>query len=540
MKKFKIGIFSLAMVSLVSVTSCDEYLDINVDPNNIPVAQVTPNFIFPGAVNTAYVKQAQRLNIFAGLMMNSIAGNSYSYGTPFVDEYTPNVTTGFYADIWQGTAAQAGIFTAIANFDTISSYPDAAKNFDKTKAAAKIMKAYYVGILTDLYGDIPYSEAFKYQQNLAPKYDKGEDIYKASIADLEAARALIDGGAGTNPGATDIVFAGNMAKWKAFSYNLELRYLLRMSNVTGEMATFRDQKLADISTASFLLENTTVNPGYSSASADKQNPFYSYNIAGPTGTAPQNFLLITASENIAITLNGNSVNDTRANYQKYNGIVDPRRGRFFTLVKPLIASPADAPLSVEGVRQGATPGQPGAPAGRKPSSYGPGLGGGTVTIAAGSAKAGMLMTKSEINFMLAEAAVRYPARFSNAVTNFNDGITASFTYLGAEAGSDATYEAAIASRPGLGILVGSTENKIEAIMTQKWIALTGINPEQSYFDYSRTGYPVTPQSTVAQNRRPYRLLYPTSEFSTNTANVPKITSADVFTKNTFTPFWNRN
>lgn len=529
MKKIKIKLFALAVVSLVSVTSCDNYLDINVDPNNIPSAQVTPNLVFPGAVTTAYTAQARRLGLFSGLMMNSFAGNSYSYGTPFVDEYTPNVSSGFYADIWDN------LFRATGNFDTIDKFPDATGKYNQYKAAAKIMKAYYVQILTDLYGDMPYSEAFQYQSNLTPKYDKGEDIYKASIADLEAARALIDANIGDKPTAADVVFNGDMAKWKAFSYNLELRYLLRMSKVTGAMGTLRDQKLADIANKSFYLSDVTENPGYSSASDETQNPFFNYNIATSTGTRPQNYLLLTASENMAISLNGNVEGDTRPSYQKFNGIVDGRRGRIFTLLSG----------KVEGVRQGATPGQPGAPSNRTiVSKFGAGLFLGNqtgATVAVGSARPGMLMSTAEIKFMLAEAAVRYPTLYSNATGNFNDAISASFNYLGAAAGADATYKAAIASVPSLGITTGTTDNKIEAIMTQKWIALTGVNPEQSFFDYSRTGYPVTPLSSIAtQPVKPNRLIYPSSEFSTNSANVPNIANADVFTKNNFTPFWNRN
>ena len=77
-------------------------------------------------------------------------------------------------------------------------------------------------------------------------------------------------------------------------------------------------------------------------------------------------------------------------------------------------------------------------------------------------------------------------------------------------------------------------------MTQKWIALTGINPEQSYFDYTRTGYPVTPLPTISLNPvKPNRLLYPNSEYQSNNNNVPSMAAADVFAKNKFTPFWAR-
>lgn len=528
MKKIKLKIFSLIILSLVSVTSCNDYLDINENPNDIPSAETTPELLFPGAVSTAYYTQARRLNIFSGIMMNSYAGNSYSYGTPFLDEYIPNVSSSFYADIWDN------LYRATGNFDSMDKYSAQGKRYNQYKAAAKIMKAYYIQILTDLYGDMPYTEAFGYQTNLTPKYDKGEDIYKLSIADLEMARELIDAEEGDDMGSVDIVFNGDMDKWKAFSNALELRFLIRMSNVTGEMATYRDQKLAELSGSDFIDEDVLENPGYSASSDATQNPFFNYNIATAAGSRPQNYLLVVPSENMAIALNGNDVNDSREVYQKFNGIVDGRRGRIWTLVGG----------KVEGVRQGATPGQPGADPGRTVSRWGNGLSLGNLTgglLAVGSSKSGTLMTKAEVKFLLAEAAIRYPALFSDAQGNFNAGIAASFNTLGASAAAATTYTAAIASVPSLGITVGSTSNKIEAIMTQKWIALTGINPEQSFFDYSRTGFPIIPLPTVAsQPTKPNRLIYPSSEFSTNSGNVPNISSADVFTKNQYTPFWNRN
>ena len=76
-------------------------------------------------------------------------------------------------------------------------------------------------------------------------------------------------------------------------------------------------------------------------------------------------------------------------------------------------------------------------------------------------------------------------------------------------------------------------------MYQKWIALMGVyNPIQSFIDYNRTGFPLTPLSSNAtQTRKPYRLIYPVSEYVANSANVPTMTSAEVFAINSKTPFW---
>lgn len=547
--KNKLYLIALAGV-LMGTTACNDYMDINESPDRIAVSNLTPNFVLPGAISNSYYVQARRLNLFGGIMMNSVAGNSYSYGTPFVDEYSPNITSAFYADVWDQ------LFRQISNFQFIIDYSDPSGQYSQYKAIAKVMKAYYVQTLTDLWGDMPYSEAFKRELNLTPKYDKGEDIYKASIADIENAIQLIDGKKGDVPASADIVFKGSMAKWKAFANTLKLRYLVRMSNVTGDMATYRDQKLATLQGASFVDADVTVNPGYSQSSDAQQNPWMNYYVYTSSGARPQNWTLVVPSEHISIALNGNKENDTREVYQKFKNIIDGRRGRMFTLVGG----------NVEGVRQGATPGQPGAASGRTVSRTGDGLIIGSQTITAtdpegrkaeliqkGSSKAGVLMTKAEAEFLLAEAALRYPSVVSNAQEHFQDGIRASYNYLGANVDvvtnpnttpvttrkAAEIYIDAVNLVPKLG-WTGSDQNKIEAIMTQKWIALTGINPEQSYFDYTRTGYPVTPLPTISLYPvKPNRLLYPNSEYQSNTNNVPSMVAADVFAKNKFTPFWAR-
>ncbi|SIN75682.1 Starch-binding associating with outer membrane [Epilithonimonas zeae] len=552
--------------TLLSSISCNDFLDTNIDPDRADANLLTPNYIFPGAVTGGSVfsatagsyVQARVLNAFASLQMNSLAGNSYSFGTPFVDDYTPNITSGYNSAIWDA------MFRQITNFQTIIDYNDPNGQYKQFKAMSMIMKAYHVQILTDLYGDMPYTEAFKRELNLSPKYDKGEDIYKASIADLESAVQLINSGTGANPGSADVVFGGTMPSWIAFANTIKLRYLIRMSNVTGEMATYRDQKLATLAGATFSASNVTMNPGYSSTSDSKQNPWTNYWVVLSSGARPvsgnQSYTLYTASEHIALALNGNKryiptsattsveYNDPRDVYQKFNGIKDGRSGRLFTLITPAGRDATEA--TVEGVRQGATPGQAGAEAGRTGntvSRFGLGLIVGnntTITstapadiVAAASAKPVVLLSKAETEFLLAEAALRYPAVFGNDKGHFEAGITASYSYLGATGA--AAYITSINAVPKLG-WTGSNDNKLEAIMTQKWIALTGINPEQSFFDYTRTGYPITPMATIATGTvKPNRLIYPTSEYASNANNVPNMTATDVFTKNQFTPFWAR-
>ena len=103
------------------------------------------------------------------------------------------------------------------------------------------------------------------------------------------------------------------------------------------------------------------------------------------------------------------------------------------------------------------------------------------------------------------------------------------TLLGATPGS---YLIGIDGKPGLGWNAGTN---IESIMTQKWIALNGINALESFIEYNRTGYPNIPLATTAQfPNRPRRLMYPTSELVSNSANVPSVTLNQIFVQG---PFW---
>jgi hypothetical protein len=158
-------------------------------------------------------------------------------------------------------------------------------------------------------------------------------------------------------------------------------------------------------------------------------------------------------------------------------------------------------------------------------------------------RGGVLFSKAESNLLQAEAALRWPSIFSfSPATKFDAAILANATWLGTNTTNAAwtNYINGIATRPGLG-WTGTDNQKLEAIMTQKWIALTNINPTEMFIEYNRTGYPFTPMATIAQfPNKPYRLVYPNSEYVANSANVPNISSAQVFVKNQFTPFWNQN
>lgn len=539
--------FLIATLSLTTTSCSNDFLDVNDDPNNIQAELITPKQILPGAISNAYRTQGTTMVQFGGLMMNSWGANSYSIGGAFAREFNlATVDNTFYNGIWN-------IYPRISNFAQIERYPNGDHKQDNYIAIAKIMKAFYMQYIVDLYGDAPYSEAFLGIDNLTPKYDNDTDIYKNLITSLEQANALIDAG---NPSAeapsSDIVFSGDMNKWKAFSNTIKLRMLVRMSKVTGDLATYRNAKLQTLSDPStkFIEEEVTVNPGYSASNDDQMNPYGLNWYRNASATLVSNNGVVVVSEHMANALEGNlNLND--ANYTKFTGLLDPRRTRLFTAVTGGVRFNGTAYTGLKGVRQGAVPGQPGAPVTSvNTSKLATGNFAGSVVatsswyqiIDANNDRGGVIMSQAESNLLQAEAALRWPTIFGsiNSQAKFNSAITSHNTWVGGTATAIATYITNANTRPGLG-WTGTNEQKIEAIMTQKWITLTNINPTEMFIEYLRTGYPYTPMAVTAQHpNKPYRLVYPFSEYAANPSNAPVVTPNEVFTKNPKTPFWNQN
>ena len=104
---------------------------------------------------------------------------------------------------------------------------------------AQILKALNFGVLTDMHGDIPYSEALMGQENMQPKLDAQQEIYADIIATLDEAIANIEQaeaeGLASVPAAQDIALAGDLTQWKATAYGLKARYLLHQSAVNASV-----------------------------------------------------------------------------------------------------------------------------------------------------------------------------------------------------------------------------------------------------------------------------------------------------------------
>ncbi|OAB27661.1 Starch-binding associating with outer membrane [Flavobacterium fryxellicola] len=509
-------IFLLIAVAVVSLTSCSDYLADNTNVNSPLEDALPPRLILPGAQSQAFRTQAINMNRLGSVMTNAWGGNIYQFTNPLQVEYSYNFDNNTYAAVWDG------LYRSVNNFQKIIETP--LENQGNFVAISKIMKAHYMQYIVDLYGDSPYFEAFKGQANLTPAYTDDAIIYKELVKELEEARALIQNPSATAEGVTtDVIFSGDMSKWLKLANTVELRILLRQSKLSdAATVAYVNSKYAQLQALNnFVDADVLINPGYSSSNDAKQNPFFGSFVRDAAGsTTNTTNTLFTSSKHFSDVLNGEAGGPTA-------GVIDPRRSRIWTLVGGKVVGTDQGQKPVPGQNNSTNP----------TSRFGAGITGyaganGAAATAAGSSKSGVLMLLSESKFLQAEAVQRGFLTTGIAQTLFNEGIQASFTYLGATIG---TYAVQIEAVPGFGWTAST--NKIQAILTQKWIALSGIHGVENYINYTRTGFPVIPSSINGFNlqpTRPKRLIYPLSEYNANSGNVPVLTSAQVTTQG---PFW---
>lgn len=472
------------LIVVLLLTSCDDFLDVNVDPNNPTV--VTPDLVLPVAQKyTANLIQAsdgggRRANTIGNMMMyNWSQSDGFAW---YPDEFKYNVTSSFYATIFSNSYTQA-----LKQYQILTQLDE---TFDYYKAIGMIMKAYHFQLLVDFYGDIPYSEALLRKDNATPIYDEASFVYGDLIVQLTAAINLIKNTTSTvEPGADDVMFGGDMTEWIKFANTVALRIAVRSSNGAAIAATFAEG-------TGFITTDVLVNPGYSQDEG-KQNPLW-------------NLYQDDASGVQTLTSKATCATDYILDY-----LADTADKR----IDFLFEKPATGHLGVpQGLLDYDTP-VVDAYIPELVSNIGPGL-------LKSETMGACIFTLAESYFNQAEAALNSPS-VGNAQTFYEAGIEASFDYLGAPDAA-AYYSQA---RPNVNWVASS--NKLEAIITQKWIAVNGITAEQSWFDYSRTGYPsnlpISIQATSSD--RPVRLYYPASELSSNGGNVPS--QPDAFTAKIF-------
>jgi len=351
--------------------------------------------------------------------------------------------------------------------------------FEVYEGPARILKAYMAAELTDMFGDVPYSEALNGKEgNLNPSYDEQSAIYQGEggiIDNLKKAKEAIDAYQGNIPLEGDILFSGDLAKWRKLANSLLIKAYLRISDVV-------DTKVE--------LQSIIDEGGY--IVSEEDNATFDF-----TDGEPNNFRLATArigDFNIYI------MSETSEEILK--GYNDPRMARFFR------------------------------PTGNNPTEYagflnGPDASATAITIAdfslAGTVfreNTGTLdanvMTSWETHFLLAEAAAKGYINL-DAQTMYETGVEHSFAYWGVELPEDYL---------STGSAIYDESKAVEQIITQKWIS-SYVKGFEGWIEYRRTGFPAlkTVSASLNNDLIPAKMPYPIDEAALNSAAFEAATSA---------------
>lgn len=523
--KYFLGISLMLFVT----SSCEDSLDINENPNSPTAADV--QLVLPQAI-VASASVANQFNSYGGHFGGFIAnaGGFSGFGNLLNYNLTPNDYNGMWVNTYQDPLQDLKyVIEKTEGIDELAYY----------NAAAKIMSVVNYQRLVDAFGNIPYSEALRAEEGIvAPKYDDAATIYQDLFATLDEAIGIIDNAEfplrlteATDPlfGEMDGASAeAHMDAWKRYANTLKLRILLRLS-VKSEFNTFITQGFSGLDVAlGFLEDDAIVDPGYE---LNRPNPTWA-----------------TWGRTTAGALANSSRIPTSFAFGFYNGdkITDPARGEAIYVNFPT------TPTNQLGNEQG----NPTIVAGQVTwASNQAGLEG--IGVLKGPGMGAPLMLEAEARFLEAEAQLKgfIPGDY---VTTYYEGITASFEYIYKDE-SEAIIEPVaplvadyIAENAGQPLVViedaTSDAERLEAIITQKYIALNMINSDEAWNEYRRTGFPATqpggdPELDIASNkssitsrpdRLPTRILYPSTEQSYNATNyVPVNHNSDLI-------FWDPN
>ncbi len=482
---------SLGAALAVFATACDadKVTEANNNPNDPTNAPSSAMFS-----NSARLAAARWLDGIGGTRYGFLPQHFAQVQYPDDDQYLAARL---------GAAATSGLFNGSYN----SELQDLALIVNRAEspgvvAPSQVLSSWEFGVLTDVFGDVPYSEAFD-PTILKPAYDAQATVYTGLFATLNTASDAL--ATATNDlGTADPIYDGDPASWRRFANSLRLRHAMRLANKPAEAT----RAAAEVSAAMGAGEGGVILTNADNAAmvwpgdGIYDNP-WAANFRGRddhristrlltffrTYNDPRVAVLAMPAENPVAEIAGRTLN-----YCPAGGLTPPC---YVGLVNALTQATA-SPLLPNTSRPGAIffPGV---------TAYGT-FGG------AGGSYPSYFMTAAEVEFLLAEAAQRNIGGQTGAAAHYVNGITRHMELLGIAPAAIATYIA----QPGVAY-VGGTAGLIQ-IAQQKWLALH-TDPIQAWAEVRRTCQPaiVEPGPNARFPIIPRRLQYSTTERNVNRA-----------------------
>ena len=353
---------------------------------------------------------------------------------------------------------------SLASAKKIHELAAAEDNVDLEGIALVLLALEYSNV-TNLFGDVPFSDALNGADNVAPSYDRQEEVYQGILDLLDEAIELLENrGTASSLNVVDVIYNGDMSLWTKFAYGLKARTLLNQRNqVSGT-----DQEILNLLEKSFADYSEQANYQFS---VDKPNPLHTFDTERP----------------FSLFLRGSFGTEMFSN-------IDPRFSRYTT--GELVSN----------------------------GEFGF-VWGGSDALRWTSVNARIpLLSMSEILFMKAEIRNHMDFSVAEISTALGDAITMSMIENEFSAGNDAVESYVNNFKD----LTGLSKNEVdERIMQQAFTAYYGFNFIQSWNNQRRTGIPVTENTEIQPTEYnpsgsiPVRYLYPQSEFLLNSSELQR-------------------
>tara|TARA_R110002049_G_scaffold28018_5_gene96678 strand:- start:35017 stop:36534 length:1518 start_codon:yes stop_codon:yes gene_type:complete len=456
--------FILLTAMCISYSCTDGFDDLNTDPKLITDDEIKPSLLFTRVLKESSfeILNVARIGEFSNYIKRGDSGNILTltdYSEPF-DDYT----------------------SYIENLEAVIRLTEDNPELKNQNAMARIWRVWVYHRITDAYGDVPYSEvATSYEDIiLYPKYDSQEFVYTDMLKELKEAAAILSNSSSQEGfGAADILYGGDPDSWERFANSLRLRLALRVRYVNQALAENNIGEVFNSSLISTNEQNAVVtSEGEDAVDLANTNPLYQQVVNGSAGAISSVTAGLTLVENLK------STNDPRLSiYLEPNEDMEYFGGAINLTAEERETYPRSARWSQY----------------FRNATYDFNV-----------------LQASEVNFLMAEAVLAGLAT-GDANTLYQNGISIAMEQYGV----DATAISEFLSSPW-GTLSGSEEQKLEMIITQKYLALIGDSYE-AYTEHRRTGYPKiwigSEPSAETDGALPRRLPYPIIEYNLNPSGV---------------------
>lgn len=484
--KRNINILPLTLIICILLASCENWLDINQDPDS--PQEVGYEELLPAGISSIAYVMGGRYQVLGALWSQHWTQSPGASQYSGLDSYDINSSTfdqNQFGELYSG---------ALQNLERVrlESFVEGEYNY---YLISTVVQCYIYQVLADLYDQVPFSEALKGDEGITePVYESGEDIYDSLIARIDFALALDFNKEGLiDPEEKDLVFGGDIEKWKDFANTLKLRLFIRQSGVGPSKAQQGIEAMYDAGCG--FLENDATLDIFTDESG-RRNPLYD-----------TEYFTFGKNPNLILSQTLYGFLNKNRDFQRLNSLFNnPANGGGH---KALAQGNYYAPDEAAGINS---------------SSY-------SKPVMEPSAPV-FLMSAAESYLLQAEAIIRYKVDdYGRAKDLYEQAVIESYARVlitDAEAHAEIFYNGAYAF-PAEGSMPDSF---IESIATQKWLSLSGIQNLETFFELNRTGYPkisdvpaddpaykvgelTVSVNNVTSGKFPKRLVFPESEYANN-------------------------